>query len=142
MDQAERLQRLEKLMEELQQENLTVPVLVEGKRDVEALRNIGLEGEILMVHEGHTIIEMCEALASRHKEVILMLDWDRKGRQLTERIRRILMTEDIKVNEEFMGRIFFLVCKETKEVEALDGLMVRLRKLGERKKLPLRPLRD
>ena len=127
MDAKERLELLEKIFEDLGLKNLDLPVLVEGKRDKEALIELGLSGEILIINTGHTLMEMCEDLGQRYTEVILMLDWDRKGHQLTANIERNLILLGVKVDKSFMVRIFHLVSKETKEVEALDRLMERFR---------------
>ncbi len=127
MDAKERLELLEDILEKLMLKNLDVPVLVEGKRDKEALIELGLAGEILILNTGHTLIEICEDLGHRYTEIIMMLDWDRKGKQLTENIERNLTLIGVKADKSFMVRIFHLVSKETKEVEALDRLLVRLR---------------
>jgi 5S rRNA maturation endonuclease (ribonuclease M5) len=126
MDTKERLELLEHLFEQLRLKNLEIPVLVEGKRDREALKNLGLEGEILIVNTGHTLMEMCEDLGHRYTEIILMLDWDKKGKELSKNIEHNLVQLGIKTDRAFMVRIFHLVSKETKEVEALDKLMERL----------------
>jgi len=127
IDATERLDRLEKVLEDLRTENQHIPVLVEGKRDVAALRALGITGEIIMVNEGKTIIALCEEIASKHEEVILLLDWDRKGKELTERFKRNLTTVGVRVIDGIRARIFSLVAKETKEVEALDSFVERLR---------------
>jgi len=127
MEAKERLELLEKILDELRIANLDLPVLVEGKRDKEALIELGLTGEILIVNTGHTLMEICEDFGHRYTEIILMLDWDRKGKELTERIERNLVPLGVKTDKAFMVRIFHLVSKETKEVEALDKLMERLR---------------
>jgi 5S rRNA maturation endonuclease (ribonuclease M5) len=126
MDTKERLELLEHLFEQLRLKNLEIPVLVEGKRDRETLKNLGLEGEILIVNTGHTLMEMCEDLGHRYTEIILMLDWDKKGKELSKNIEHNLVQLGIKTDRAFMVRIFHLVSKETKEVEALDKLMERL----------------
>jgi 5S rRNA maturation endonuclease (ribonuclease M5) len=127
MNPRERLELLEDILDQLRVRNLDDPVLVEGKRDKDALFELGLNGEILLVNTGHTLIEMCEDLSRRYTEIILMLDWDRKGHQLTANIERNLTPLGVKVDKSFMVRIFHLVSKETKEVEALDRLLARFR---------------
>jgi 5S rRNA maturation endonuclease (ribonuclease M5) len=127
MDVRERLELLEHLFEQLRLKNLDVPVLVEGKRDRQALMNLGLDGEILIVNTGHSLMEMCEDLSHRYEEIILMLDWDAKGKELSKNIERNLVQLSVKTDRAFMVRIFHLVSKETKEVEELDKLMERLR---------------
>ena len=89
--------------------------------------NLGLDGEILIVNTGHSLMELCEDLGRRYEEVILMLDWDAKGKELSKNIERNLVQLSVKTDRAFMVRIFHLVSKETKEVEALDKLMERLR---------------
>ncbi len=73
-----------------------IPIVVEGSNDVETLRKIGIQGEIIKLNSGKSIVDFCETLATRYDKVILLLDWDRKGKELTGRIRRILQSYGIK----------------------------------------------
>ena len=73
-----------------------IPVIVEGRNDVMALRNIGIEGEIIKLNTGKSIVDFCEDVAKDHGEVILLLDWDRKGEELTVKIRKILRSYGTK----------------------------------------------
>jgi len=135
IDATERLERLERVLEDLRSENQHSPILVEGKRDVEAMRALEVTGEVLMVNEGKTIIGLCEEIAAKHKEVILLLDWDRKGKELTERFKRNLTAMGVRVNDSFRARIFSLVAKETKAVEDLDSFVERLRTAVEERRI-------
>ena len=132
MDVKEKLKQFELLIEELIKENEDYPVLVEGKRDVNALRVLGLEGEIIVLHSGRSILETCEVLADEYDTVLLMLDWDRKGKYLTKTVKQNLMTLGIKAEDKFMNKIFSLARKETKEVEGLDRFYQRLCKSSKR----------
>ncbi len=67
-----------------------IPILVEGNNDIDALRKIGIETEIIKLNSGSSVFNFCEALAMKYDEIILLLDWDRKGCELTNKIRRIL----------------------------------------------------
>ncbi len=67
-----------------------IPVLVEGNNDINALREIGIETEIIKINMGKSLYNFCEDLAMKYDEIILLLDWDRKGCELTDRVRRIL----------------------------------------------------
>lgn len=134
-DTKEKLKRFGVILEGLQEANETIPILVEGKRDVRALENLGLDGVILVVHRGKTLLEISEDIADLYEEVILLLDWDRKGRQLAQRIKSNLISLGVKVNDDYNHRIFSLAAKETKEVEGLDSYFRRLSKSSKRYRL-------
>ncbi|MEK6651970.1 MAG: hypothetical protein AABY50_03470, partial [Nitrospirota bacterium] len=51
-DNMERASRLREVFEALCERNKNVPVIVEGKRDAAALRELGLDGEIITLHSG------------------------------------------------------------------------------------------
>ena len=50
MDYEKSLEYLKKALDELSEENKKVPVIVEGEKDIEALRKLGLTGEIITVN--------------------------------------------------------------------------------------------
>ena len=74
----ERASRLREVFEALCERNKNVPVIVEGKRDAAALRELGLEGEIITLHSGQSIYDFCEDISERFHRVIILLDWDEK----------------------------------------------------------------
>lgn len=78
----ERVEKLKEVFEALYEVNKTVPVIVEGKRDSEALKKLGLIGEIITLHRGNNLYEFCEEIAERHERVVLLLDWDERGESL------------------------------------------------------------
>jgi 5S rRNA maturation endonuclease (ribonuclease M5) len=85
--------RLQGLVHELTLLNNEIPVIVEGRRDVTALRRLGLQGTILTLHCGLTVAAFAEQIARRFPSVILLLDWDRRGRQLHAQLTRHLEAE-------------------------------------------------
>jgi len=56
-DDLERAERLRVVFQSLYEVNKRIPIIVEGKRDVSALRKIGLVGEIIALHGGRGIYE-------------------------------------------------------------------------------------
>jgi 5S rRNA maturation endonuclease (ribonuclease M5) len=67
-----------------------VPVLVEGKRDEGALKELGVEGRIIRVRQYRKkIFELGEELSS-FKSVMVLTDFDREGEDLAEEIERQL----------------------------------------------------
>ncbi|MFY9300997.1 MAG: topoisomerase [Candidatus Nitrosotenuis sp.] len=60
-------------------------VVVEGKRDSAALQSLGYTEKTLEFHKFGGITRFADS-ASRHKNLIILLDFDRKGKYLTRRI--------------------------------------------------------
>lgn len=60
-------------------------IVVEGKRDSEALKKIGVTGKILEFHRFRGLRRFTE-FVSDYKNLILLLDRDRKGKYLTSKI--------------------------------------------------------
>jgi len=127
MDQRERLEELEKLIEELRAENMDVPIIVEGKHDDRSLRAVGLEGEILKINVGQHIFNLCEEWARHHDKAIILTDWDRTGGRLARQIREGLEANGAKYDLDFRARLAMLSKKELKDVEGLAGYLKRLR---------------
>jgi len=127
MNQADRYALLLDAVEDLIEENQRIPVLVEGVRDVRALRAIGLTGEILTVNTGGPLLELCERLGRRHRAVLLLTDWDRRGGQLAQRLREGFAAIGVDARETPRAKLAFLSQKEVKDVESLDAYVQRAR---------------
>lgn len=127
---AERLEALESAVAELAETNERMPVIVEGKRDIRALRRLGLRGEILMVNTGDPLIDFCDRLAEREDEAVLLTDWDRTGGAIARKLRDNVQGR-VKLEDGLRRRLSFY--SEVSAVEELPGYMVTLRKrvLGE-----------
>jgi 5S rRNA maturation endonuclease (ribonuclease M5) len=109
------------------------PIIVEGKKDVEALRALGVEGTVVTAKTGGksfldvvTKIEQTETA-----EVVLLLDFDRRGKEGTKRLKQNLERAKIKPNVKFWRALSALVGKEIQCVESLTAYMETLRvKIG------------
>lgn len=60
-------------------------VVVEGKRDTAALRHLGFTEEILEFHSFGGITKFADSV-SNYKNLIILFDFDKKGRYLTRRV--------------------------------------------------------
>jgi len=103
MDYKTSLEELEKVLEELRGENKTVPIIVEGEKDVEALRSLDITGTIVIVNTGMSIPNFCDKIASDYREVILLTDWDRRGGFLCHTISKNLEGR-VKCNTTYRER--------------------------------------
>jgi len=96
-------------------------VVVEGKRDTFALKQIGFTGKVLEFHRFGGIINFVDSVA-KHENIIILFDGDRKGRQLTGRVIHLLqrrtkvdITFKRKLTKITKGKIRFveqLICLE------------------------------
>ena len=90
MDYKKSLEDLEKAISELRDENEMIPIIVEGDKDIEALRKLDLNGEIISVNTGTSLTDFCDKIASKYKEIIILTDWDRRGGYLCHTIKKNL----------------------------------------------------
>jgi len=89
IDQDE-VQKLQKFVHMLNQESdKGAVVVVEGKRDVNALASVGFKGNVVVLNNFRGVNMLVENL-ERTSKVILMLDMDRKGKYLTRKILTLL----------------------------------------------------
>lgn len=77
-------------------------IVVEGKRDEDALKKLGYSGKICQFHSFKGLIKFADSMP-KYKNLILLLDSDRKGRYLTKRVIAQLqhrMTIDLSYRKE------------------------------------------
>jgi 5S rRNA maturation endonuclease (ribonuclease M5) len=115
----ETLEALDELLESLKEANRTVPVIVEGDKDVAALRALGLTGEVIRLNQGVSLVVFCECLSARCREVIILTDWDRKGGQLCRHLTDHCDDNDVKYDLHFRMELALLCKKEIKDVQSL-----------------------
>jgi len=120
------LQILNALVEESAKGTL---IIVEGKKDVEALRVLGVEGAVLTVKTGGKsflgVVSEIEQMGA--SEVILFLDFDRRGKEGTKHLKQNLERAKIKPNVKFWRELSGLVGKEIQCVESLTAYLNTLR---------------
>ncbi len=92
-------------------------VVVEGRRDSEALRRLGYRGTILEFHRSGGLAVFADRAAA-HGTLIMLLDRDRKGRYLTRRIIRLLQRR-ARIDMSFGRRLAAITCGRIKFTEQL-----------------------
>ncbi len=104
-------------------------VVVEGRRDVEALNAIGFEGHIFMLsHRGRFSVLVAEA--ERYKKTILLLDLDTKGRVLTKRAALLLQQKKQKIDLRFRRELASITKGRLRHIEELGTYKEYLTRLG------------
>ena len=97
-------------------------IVVEGKRDSNALRKLGYRGKILEFHRFGGMINFTDSVA-RYQRIIVLFDGDKKGRYLTgktiqllQRRTKVDLSFKRKLRQITKGKIMFieqLVCYES-----------------------------
>ena len=90
MDDLQRLEELEELLTDLREENKTVPIIVEGEKDIIALRRLEMNGEIIRFNTGQSVPDFCDSIAQKYQKIILLTDWDWRGGRLGSSIKKHL----------------------------------------------------
>jgi len=131
-DKVEKIeQTIAKLIEESAKNK---PIVVEGKKDAHALRDLGIKGKVLTVKTGgKSFLEVTAEIEKLDSlEIILLLDFDRRGREGTKRLKCDLERVKIKVNVRFWRELRGLTGHENQFIESLPNYIQTLReKAGE-----------
>ena len=105
-----------------------VPVVVEGNRDEETLRELGFTGPIEKVNRGWDRPRMVAYLHSKYctvrtsdggPPVILLMDWDRTGGRIQTALRDRLMAMDSPVDENLRNTLLRAMKPEGRTVESI-----------------------
>jgi len=121
------LQLLERLTEESAK---GIPIIVEGKNDINALQRLNVKGDIISAKaSGKSLLDVVsEVEGTGKREVILLLDFDRRGREWTKRLTQHFEKMRIKSNLLFWRKLLGLVGRDVKDIEGLATYMETLRK--------------
>jgi len=101
-------------------------IVVEGRRDVDSLRSLGINGDIRLACQ-KPLLEFTENLSKSGKEIVLLTDWDKKGGITARKIINHLLTYGIMPNTDLRSRIGSLVKKRIKDIESLNKYVNKLR---------------
>lgn len=95
-------------------------VLVEGSRDEDALRRIGYMGPVVRLNSpGIRLTNLSSTLRRLYSGVILLLDYDRHGDMLTNRLRRVLEYEGVEVDTHVREEIYDVCNGGIRRIEEL-----------------------
>jgi 5S rRNA maturation endonuclease (ribonuclease M5) len=92
-------------------------VVVEGKMDANALKNIGFSGKIIEFHKFGGIVNFVDAV-TKYEKLIILFDRDRKGRYLTRKTIQLLERR-IKIDLSFKRKLVSITKGKVKYVEQL-----------------------
>ncbi len=113
-------------LEDLREEARSTPILVEGRRDVQALERLGVSAEFFCACNGRPLYEVCEEISSAHRRVILLLDLDSAGIAIARKVKHFLSQMGVQVVERH--RFTLLRKLDTHQVEHLATRVERVKR--------------
>lgn len=121
------IKELRELLSEM--EYLVSAVVVEGPRDVEALRRTGFGGRIEICSRFNlSEPDLAEYLAHEIESAVILTDFDEEGRRINRHLTRLLERMGVKVEVGFrrrFGRLMAALGIHT--IEALDDAVSKIR---------------
>jgi 5S rRNA maturation endonuclease (ribonuclease M5) len=130
MDDHQKLEELDELLNELREENKTVPIIVEGDKDIAALRRLEMIGEIIRFNKGQSVSDFCDTIAQKYQKIILLTDWDWRGGRLGSSMKKHL---ENRVECNMSYRQMFAHRCACRTVEGIPSWLETLRKKVEGK---------
>ena len=119
-----------KLLERLEKQSAKgTPIVVEGKNDIQALHRLGIAGDIILAKTcGKSFLDVLSEIEQRGKqEIILLFDFDRRGKEWTRRMARCLEGVKIAPNLLFWRSLLGLVGRDIKDIEGLASYLETLK---------------
>jgi len=124
-------ERLSRLLEKLASESAKdVLIVVEGQNDAKALRKLAIRGKVISAKtSGKSFLDLLAEIERRKiREVILLLDFDRRGIEWTRRLKQHLEKTRIKPNLNFWNELHSLVGHDVKDLEGLPAYLETLKR--------------
>lgn len=123
----DRLDHIERLLDEIREREADVAIIVEGFRDVASLEALGVPEPIIQLNMGSSLLNFCESVAKEYASFIILTDWDRKGNQLVVRLEELLRSTDTEVDVTFRRRLGGSLPYQIHDVESINSHVERLR---------------
>ena len=120
--------RLSRIVEELSlRAEQGTPVLIEGKKDEEALNKLGIQGNIIKVSgSGLKLFEVAEIAVKSSSEVIILTDFDKKGNILAKKLSNDIQSLGSHPDLNIRKNIMNITRKYIKDIESLPRHLKQL----------------
>ncbi|MCJ7430665.1 toprim domain-containing protein [Candidatus Bathyarchaeota archaeon] len=130
----EKEEKIQNLLERLIEESAEgTPIVVEGRKDIETLRALGVQGRIVSAKTGgkSRLDVISEVEKTGAHEVILLLDFDRRGKEWSKILKEHLERAKIRPNLKFWNELQGLVSREVKDIEGLTSYIETLKRKAQ-----------
>lgn len=124
MLEPEVLEELEKTLEEIKEKSAAgTVIIVEGRKDENSLRELGIPGPVYQVpNGGSTPLNSLEDL-SDCEEAIVLTDFDRTGEDLADFCEKHLEKLGIDVLSNLRNKLKHFVRKAVKDIEGMSSFI-------------------
>jgi len=126
-----RVEKVLRLLDRLAKESAKgTPIIVEGRKDVNTLRDLAIKGDIISAKtSGRSLLDVLGEVEKRSKhEVILLMDFDRRGKEWTKHLTQHFEKMRIKPNLFFWRGLLSLVGRDVRDIEGLATYLENLKK--------------
>jgi len=126
MNDSERLESIQGVLDELSEMSAGRILLVEGINDERALRKVGISGDYFHIQSEGGPVKAAEYCFCASKEAVVITDWDRKGTIIMSDVCSQLSALCVRFDISIHSRLRCLCTKYIKDVESLDSLIEKL----------------
>lgn len=123
------MEKVQLLMEKLAMDSAKgCLIIVEGQKDHYALRELEISGDILTAKTSRkSFLDLTAELEKKsHPQVILLLDFDRRGKELTKRLAQYLESVRMKSNTDYWKKLHGLIGRDVKDIEGIPAYLQTL----------------
>ncbi len=117
----EKIEKIEELLERLALQSAKgIPIVVEGQNDVDTLRKLAMSGEIITAKTRRSFLALATEVEKLDvEEVILLMDFDRRGKEWIRRLKQYLERTKVKPNTFFWQQLRDIIGHDVKDVEGM-----------------------
>ena len=128
----EMIEELQKWVQDLNDRDEDIIIVVEGKKDIESLKNIGVECRMVHMNKGLSVLTYLESIKSNARPfedlgdfdtMIILTDWDRTGGRLAHKLKDACQNLAVTFDMNPRMQLAKLTGKWVRDVESLDALM-------------------
>ncbi len=129
MNDSQRLEIIDEIIDRIQSVSSEYIVLVEGKNDFKALKSLGLNIDTIEVQRDGGPLKAAESVYGMGKKAVILTDWDDKGdilaKELSLQLSALCVPYDLSIRKD-LGDVCI---KDIKDIESLYSLYIRLDRL-------------
>ena len=114
-------EELNEFIEKLKESNKLI--IVEGEKDRKALEQLGIKKIITLNKE--PLFKIVENISKEHKEVIILTDLDKKGKQLYGKLNSNMQRLGLRVDNRF--RNFLLKKTKLRQIEGIINYLEKIK---------------
>lgn len=126
MNDADRLEAIDNVLEDLSIMSNDHVILVEGMNDEKSLRSLGIDGVFRHIQSEGGPTRVAEQVYDSGMKAVILTDWDRKGGILSREMSNQLSSLGIVHDTSVRKRLAILCSGYIKDVESLNQMVGRL----------------